>query len=395
MDDSQSGKDSTNAKKPSTADKSRTDKLRAEWDTVSEAILIEGLQKAVRNGQKSDNNFKPVIYQAISNQLKEQGYTFDHKQVKSRWTRFKAAQKIVDTLLHKFSGFGWDDATKCVTASEKVWQDVLYFASNILTCIPASNLAIPAGTWTCGSQNLQVFPRILPASTHRLPDLLKTLNDKSGKRKKNFNSYNYFRNHAFLLYNEITDIIGGDIAQGAFAYTTTSTDLPEIHSEEENGDGDGGEPRPVVSDVLHTQESTPPDDTINMAPVPATLSTNKTSTTSQKHEHALTPPGSPPLKRRKPTSYAQIDSLCDSVDRLVSGLVPSPKKVDGTSSKNSHAFRVVQAEEGLSPTSLARARRVFRGNNDLAEEYLSFDTEDDAHREARTIWLYSEMDQLN
>lgn len=91
----------------------------------------------------------------------------------------------------------------------------------------------------------------------------------------------------------------------------------------------------------------------------------------------------------------QISSLCESVNHLVSGIVPSPRKTGVTPNKKFHAFQVVQAEEGLSPHSLARARRVFQGDDDLADEYLSFDVSDEIQREARSIWLSSEMERLD
>ncbi|KAE9391293.1 hypothetical protein BT96DRAFT_945471 [Gymnopus androsaceus JB14] len=63
---------------------------------------------------------------AKESKLRQKGYKLDHKQVKSWWTRFKGLHKIVDFLLHECSGFGWDDTTKCVTAMESVWHNLLY-----------------------------------------------------------------------------------------------------------------------------------------------------------------------------------------------------------------------------------------------------------------------------
>ncbi|KAJ3742595.1 hypothetical protein DFH05DRAFT_1527158 [Lentinula detonsa] len=239
------------------------EKPRAGWDSTSEAALIEGLQNAVRKGQKSDNNLKTSVYQNISVDLKKLGYKFDHKQ-------FKTAQKIVDTLLHKFSGFGWDEATKCVTASEKVWQGVLY--------------------------------------------------DENGSQKKNFSHYNYYRGHCFLLYNEVAEIIGGSTAKGAFAFSSTLTEQPL------EGNGNEGDDLTRDSDTeqLHTSDATSTITSVATTPVVTVSSVSVT------RKRAATPPSSLTPKQYKPTSSTQIGSLCESVNRLVSGIVPTPRK-DGAS----------------------------------------------------------------
>ncbi|KAF5313536.1 hypothetical protein D9758_018536 [Tetrapyrgos nigripes] len=62
--------------------------------------------------------------------------------------------------------------------------------------------------------------------------------------------------------------------------------------------------------------------------------------------------------------------------------------------KKKKAFDIVRAEEGLSPHSLAKARRVFCGSGEVAREYLSFDSTKDEERSARTFWLMDEMDRV-
>lgn len=58
------------------------------------------------------------------------------------------------------------------------------------------------------------------------------------------------------------------------------------------------------------------------------------------------------------------------------------------------AWDVVRAEEGLSPFSLGRARRVFRDEVSV-KEYLSFDVTDEAEKEARSFWLQDEITHAN
>lgn len=55
------------------------------------------------------------------------------------------------------------------------------------------------------------------------------------------------------------------------------------------------------------------------------------------------------------------------------------------------AFAIVCAEEGLSPYSIAKACRVFRGNGEIAREYLSFPTDNENMKEARRFWLMDEI----
>ena len=71
----------------STKPRQKSEKTRANWDDTSETVLLEGLKKAVANGERAENNFKPQTYQAIVATLREKGYNIDLTQVKSRWAR--------------------------------------------------------------------------------------------------------------------------------------------------------------------------------------------------------------------------------------------------------------------------------------------------------------------
>jgi hypothetical protein len=85
---------------------------------------------------------------------------------------------------------------------------------------------------------------------------------------------------------------------------------------------------------------------------------------------------------------AALDRLVGQVGSLVEALEDEPS--DSPARKH-QAFDVVREEEGLSPHSLATARRVFRGSGELAREYLSFGHDD---TEARAIWLHNEMQAI-
>ncbi|KAJ3717543.1 hypothetical protein C8R42DRAFT_677417 [Lentinula raphanica] len=80
-------------------------------------------------------------------------------------------------------------------------------------------------------------------------------------------------------------------------------------------------------------------------------------------------------------------------DGLASGSLLALPSTDSPAKKR-EAFDVVRAEEGLSPYSLAKARRVFRGSGELAREYLSFDSTKEAEISARHLWLVDEMERV-
>ena len=54
---------------------------------MSETVLLEGLKKAVTNGERAEDNFKPQTYQAIMATLQEKSYNIDLMQVKSCWAQ--------------------------------------------------------------------------------------------------------------------------------------------------------------------------------------------------------------------------------------------------------------------------------------------------------------------
>ncbi|KAJ3822190.1 hypothetical protein F5880DRAFT_1576553 [Lentinula raphanica] len=312
---------------------------RAKWDATSEDILIEGVKKAVASGIKADKNFKPQVYQSIASDLAKAGYCFDACQVKSRWNRFKASWKTVN-FLRSLSGFGWDEDKKCVTATEDVWKALLY--------------------------------------------------NEDGSKKKKFEEYHYFKTHNFPYYNDINALVGDNAAQGDQAFSSTSGSdassswsTPIFGSQEDDTsqavDLDGTSPA-----VLDGSQST--DDGLAQS----------TPTQSAGSKHKSTPPTTPVKKRSRPTSAAQIGQLVDSVNRLVSGLISPSKGLTPRTRKirKEAVWNTIKKEEGLSPHSLAKARRVLNGGDDVIEDYLSFDGNNEEEREARAFWLADAMDNL-
>ncbi|KAJ3964368.1 hypothetical protein EV361DRAFT_979068 [Lentinula raphanica] len=120
------------------------------------------------------------------------------------------------------------------------------------------------------------------------------------------------------------------------------------------------------------------------------------SKASKKH-HAI-PPVTPARKRVRTSASAQaLESMSFAVTTLTDGLASgSLLALPSTDSpaKKREVFDVVRAEEGLSPYSLAKARRVFRGSGELAREYLSFNSTKEAEISACHLWLVDEMERV-
>ncbi|THU80216.1 hypothetical protein K435DRAFT_561100, partial [Dendrothele bispora CBS 962.96] len=285
---------------------------------TSEDILIQAAKAAVASGIRADKNFKPQVYQTISADLVRAGYSLDAQQVKSRWNRFKAHWKIVNYLCN-LSGFGWDEDKKCVTATGEVCRNLLYNAD--------------------------------------------------GSKKKNFDNYNYFKTHNFPYYDDLSELIGDSTAQGDQAFSSTSTSVITIDSQEDNDEDSEG------SATTNSQ--------LPAYNVPPSAGTKRTST----------PPATPIKKRARPTSSAQIGQLFNTVDKLITGLVSPVKALTPTTRKihKDNTWKTIKNEEGLSPYSLSKAMRVLGQGDDVVEDYLRFDSVDEEEREARAFWLAEEI----
>jgi hypothetical protein len=95
-----------------------------------------------------------------------------------------------------------------------------------------------------------------------------------------------------------------------------------------------------------------------------------------------------------PSSPA-LHQLSQSLDSLVARLseqVSSASSLPNSCNERTRlAWDIVVETESLSEAELASARRVFRGNAGLADEYLSFPTR---CRGARTLWLMREIKEV-
>jgi hypothetical protein len=91
----------------------------------------------------------------------------------------------------------------------------------------------------------------------------------------------------------------------------------------------------------------------------------------------LTRPSTPSAPPSTPTRHASSSRLT----------------LDASPFRRDRAFRRVIECAHLSPRRLARARVIFRGRTELADEYLSFG-DNDEEREAQQVWLEDELEQV-
>jgi hypothetical protein len=95
--------------------------------------------------------------------------------------------------------------------------------------------------------------------------------------------------------------------------------------------------------------------------------------------------------------------LAESVTAMVTARTqpPATPSRGGTSSstldaspiRRNRAFRLIAQREALTPCRLARARIIFRGRTELADEYMSFG-DDEEEVEARREWLKMELEAV-
>jgi len=108
--------------------------------------------------------------------------------------------------------------------------------------------------------------------------------------------------------------------------------------------------------------------------------------------------GSVPKCIKKSGSQAFV-KLTDTLNSYVSTLMAPPMEhspaaaglLSASPARKNAAFRTVVEEEGLSPHLLSYAWKVFHGNVELANEYLSFGP---GLREAHALWLQDELERI-
>lgn len=241
-----------------------------------------------------------------------------------------------------------------------------------------------------------------------------------------------FRSKPFPLYDDIAFIRNNAGATGKYAFDGSgfAQDSQENDEDEHDGeDGDGttgrlsaqGRPEsprwdievrsPSILLVIMSLINMIPSqqDQESNSPIDPALAISTTPAVSRRTSALLdfdTPDTPTPVtKKRKhkndnPTATA-LGNLADALTAFNAG--PSASEVPTQSLspvKKKQARKVVMEEAGelgLSPEQVAVAWRVFRGNSEIADEFLSFDVEgEDAEMQkaARRAWLMDEISEI-
>ncbi|KAL1697832.1 Myb/SANT-like DNA-binding domain-containing protein [Schizophyllum commune] len=353
--------------------------VRADWGPQAEAILKDTLKKCLQDGLGTDSNFKKQHYARAALALQAAGFNFSPEQVKTRWMRYKRDYNFVKEL-RKESGFGWDEETKMVVAEEAVWKALMFTPEN--------------------------------------------------KKTKKHKDYNYWKKHAFPDYDDIAQLVGDAGATGGCAFSsasgsaavpTAAQDAPQPEEEEETAENDEDTLDLSNIDPQLLQEIPPPPS--RPVPMPATAappsSTPPTSSPSARaptvpsvtslaplpapgasRKRAGSPPPSASSKRvRTGDQISQLFGRVDiTLDKIADSFVSPPAAPSTPPASSSSAISPLRRlcwkktrDEGLSPHSLGRSRRVFRDDVKV-KEYLGFDDDDEQDRLARSAWLADEID---
>lgn len=108
-------------------------------------------------------------------------------------------------------------------------------------------------------------------------------------------------------------------------------------------------------------------------------------------------------KRQRASNASAMVELAKSVGALVAAVTKAPLlstprhscplNLEISPVRRDRAFRRIVEQEALTPRCIARARVIFRGRTELADEYLSFgDGEDEVN--ACHKWLTMELDAV-
>ncbi|KAJ7450558.1 Myb/SANT-like DNA-binding domain-containing protein [Mycena latifolia] len=108
--------------------KSKKTRTREVWSAAELAILVRILLEEKKLGRQAESGWTSESYTKVAIALKARGIVRSNKQIKSCWTRLKGQYKIVKGI-RSLSGFGWNATTKCVTATDEVWDAYLSVTS--------------------------------------------------------------------------------------------------------------------------------------------------------------------------------------------------------------------------------------------------------------------------
>jgi len=105
---------------PSTAVGSQRS-ARFEWTTQAEVRLLTELISASQKGHRSQNGFKPRVWNELETKLKPLDQSIEPRKLKNKYGDFLRKWRAWKALMDN-SGFGFDEGTQLITASNDVWN---------------------------------------------------------------------------------------------------------------------------------------------------------------------------------------------------------------------------------------------------------------------------------
>ena len=99
---------------------------RIEWTAIMIQTLFSELLEQAQDGKRADSGFKKEAWDSVLKEVQEVyigPYPIPLQKVKQKEQTFKGLYKDWKFLRDQ-SGFGWDEETRMVTASDQAWNDI-------------------------------------------------------------------------------------------------------------------------------------------------------------------------------------------------------------------------------------------------------------------------------
>ena len=95
----------------------------AKWSKAEVDSLIEKLIQAKDDGNTAEGGFKSTVWSGIANSF-DDPLKKKVRACESKWTRLKKDYKEIKWLREDVSGFGWNEDTQMVDATDDVWEEL-------------------------------------------------------------------------------------------------------------------------------------------------------------------------------------------------------------------------------------------------------------------------------
>jgi hypothetical protein len=95
----------------------------AKWSKAEVDSLIEQLIEAKDAGNTAEGGFKSTVWSGVANSF-DDPLKKKVRACESKWTRLKKDYKEIKWLREEVSGFGWNDDTQMVDATDEVWEEL-------------------------------------------------------------------------------------------------------------------------------------------------------------------------------------------------------------------------------------------------------------------------------